>query len=157
MSAFHRHFQTEIAVGLTSLFILLGIVAASSPVPRSEAKPEDVNVLLISIDTIRPDRLSCYSSKYLQTPHIDALAAKGVLFERAFAHNPMTLPSHVNIMTGTTPLYHGVHENSKSILAPDFLILPCFSSMIPENQADGWDQNQEARPLQEFYRYEHWK
>jgi len=89
----------------------------------SKEKPEDLNLLLISIDTIRPDRLSCYGSKYLETPHIDALAKRGMLFERAFAHNPMTLPSHVNILTGLTPPYHGVHENSKSILAGDFLTL----------------------------------
>jgi arylsulfatase A-like enzyme/Flp pilus assembly protein TadD len=108
---------------LASLLILLGTLAAPSLPPAAEIKQEDLNVLLISIDTIRPDRLSCYSPKHLQTPHIDALAAKGVLFERAFAHNPMTLPSHVNMLTGTTPLYHGVHENSKSILAQDFLTL----------------------------------
>jgi arylsulfatase A-like enzyme/tetratricopeptide (TPR) repeat protein len=108
---------------LAFLFILLGIIAASDFTRAALPKQEDLNVLLITIDTIRPDRLSCYSPRYLQTPHIDALAAKGVLFERAFAHNPMTLPSHVNILTGTTPLYHGVHENSKSILAQDFMTL----------------------------------
>ena len=105
------------------LLILLGTIVASGLPLGPERAQEDVNVLLISIDTIRPDRLSCYSPKHVQTPRIDALAAKGVLFERAFAHNPMTLPSHVNILTGTTPLYHGVHENSKSILTPDFLTL----------------------------------
>jgi arylsulfatase A-like enzyme/tetratricopeptide (TPR) repeat protein len=98
-------------------------MAASSLVPGAAKEQEDMNVLLISIDTIRPDRLSCYSPKYLQTPHIDALAARGMLFERAFAHNPMTLPSHVNILTGATPPYHGVHENSRAILAPGFLTL----------------------------------
>ena len=108
---------------LVFLFILLGTLAAPSLALGLGTKHEDLNVLLISIDTIRPDRLSCYSSKHLQTPHIDALAAKGVLFERAFAHNPMTLPSHVNMLTGTTPPYHGVHENSRSILTPDFFTL----------------------------------
>ena len=123
MLALQRNRQTDKAVVLASLFILLGTIAASGLTLGAETKQEDVNVLLISIDTIRPDRLSCYSPKHLQTPHIDTLAAKGVLFERAFAHNPMTLPSHVNILTGATPLYHGVHENSKSILAKDFFTL----------------------------------
>jgi arylsulfatase A-like enzyme/Tfp pilus assembly protein PilF len=86
-----------------------------------EEKKGRLNVLLISLDTIRPDRISCYSPKYLKTPHVDALAAKGVLFERAIAHNPLTLPSHVNMLVGTTPLHHGVHENTKFILAEDFL------------------------------------
>jgi tetratricopeptide (TPR) repeat protein len=51
------------------------------------------------------------------------LASKGILFERAFAHNPTTLPSHANILLGTTPLYHGVHDNSKFKVADDFLTL----------------------------------
>jgi len=83
----------------------------------------DLNILLVTIDTLRPDRLSCYGSPFLQTPRIDGLAAKGVLFERAFAHNPETLPSHVNILLGLTPLAHGVSENSKSVLAPEFQTL----------------------------------
>jgi len=78
------------------------------------------NVLLITIDTLRPDRLSCYGSKHVQTPHIDKLAARGVLFERAFAHDPMTLPSHTNILLGKTSLAHGVCENSKSIVPERF-------------------------------------
>jgi len=108
---------------LSSLFILLGIIIAPSLILGSEAKQEEVNVLLVSIDTIRPDRISCYSTKYLKTPHIDALAAKGMVFDRAFAHTPITLPSHVNILLGITPLSHGVHDNSKFKVKEDFLTL----------------------------------
>ncbi len=108
---------------LILLFFLIGAISVNPALLDSDSNQEDLNVLLISIDTIRPDRLSCYSPKYLKTPHIDALAAKGALFERAIAHNPSTLPSHVNILVGTTPLHHGVHENSKFILTEDFLTL----------------------------------
>lgn len=87
---------------------------------------KSINLLLITIDTIRPDRLSCYSQKYLRTPHIERLARRGLVFERAFAHNPLTLPSHVNIFLGTTPLYHGVSENARCVLADDFLTLAEF-------------------------------
>ncbi len=80
----------------------------------------DLNLLLITVDTLRPDRLSCYSPDHLRTPQIDALAEKGVLFERAFAHDPMTLPSHTNILLGMTSLAHGVSENSKSVVSGDF-------------------------------------
>ncbi len=83
----------------------------------------DLNLLLVTIDTLRPDRLSCYSPEHARTPQIDGLAAKGVLFERAFAHDPETLPSHTNILLGMTPLAHGVSENSKSIVAKEFLTL----------------------------------
>lgn len=108
---------------LSYLFIFTGLIFANCFNLDSSPKQKGLNLLLISIDTIRPDRISCYSPKYLQTPHIDALAAKGVLFERAIAHNPLTLPSHVNILVGTTPLHHSVHENSMSILAEDFFTL----------------------------------
>ena len=97
---------------------LLGLLACAAG-----AGGADLNVLLVTIDTLRPDRLSCYSPKYLQTPRIDGLTAKGVLFERAFAHDPETLPSHTNILLGMTSLAHGVSENSKSIVAPEFLTL----------------------------------
>jgi len=83
----------------------------------------DTNLLLITIDTLRPDRLSCYGSKYVQTPRMDALAARGVLFERAFAHDPITLPSHTNILLGLTSLVHGVNENVKSVVSKEFVTL----------------------------------
>ena len=81
------------------------------------------NLLLVTIDTLRPDRLSCYGSPYVKTPNLDAVAARGALFTRAFAHNPMTLPSHVNILLGLTTLYHGVHENANSRVRPELLTL----------------------------------
>jgi arylsulfatase A-like enzyme/Flp pilus assembly protein TadD len=59
----------------------------------------------------------------LKTPNIDSLADKGVLFLKAFAHTPTTLPSHANILLGTTPLYHGVHDNSSFIVREEFLTL----------------------------------
>ncbi len=89
-------------------------LAAGLFLVSTAAMASDLNVLLITIDTLRADRLSCYAPGHAQTPTIDALAAKGALFERAFAHNPTTLPSHANILSGMTPLFHGVSENSKS-------------------------------------------
>ncbi|MGB2765445.1 MAG: sulfatase-like hydrolase/transferase [Candidatus Aminicenantaceae bacterium] len=81
------------------------------------------NVLLITIDTLRADRLSCYSRKYLKTPNIDSLAEKGILFTKTFAHTSTTLPSHTNILLGTLPIYHGVHDNSTFIVKEKFLTL----------------------------------
>ncbi len=78
------------------------------------------NLLLITIDTLRADRLSCYSKEHLTTPNIDSLASRGVLFTRAFAHTSTTLPSHANILLGTTPLSHGVHDNSNFIVREEF-------------------------------------
>ena len=80
------------------------------------ARPADLNVLLVTIDTLRPDRLSCYSREHLETPRVDGLAARGVLFERAFAHAPLTLPSHASILLGTTPLVHGADDNGMRVI-----------------------------------------
>jgi arylsulfatase A-like enzyme/Flp pilus assembly protein TadD len=82
--------------------------------------------MLITIDTLRYDRVGCYSQKYLKTPQIDKVASKSFVFVNAFAHNPLTLPSHVNILTGTTPLYHGIGDNSGFKLDDRFLTISEF-------------------------------
>lgn len=99
--------------------IFLGLTSLSG----SAAKKPSMNFLLVTIDTLRPDRLSCYNQDFAKTPNIDKLATEGVLFTQAFAHTPTTLPSHVNILLGTTPLYHGVHDNANFIVADEFLSL----------------------------------
>lgn len=113
-------------IGIWAISNIVFIVAFLFLTPcafiRADSKA-DVNVLLISIDTIRPDRLSCYSKKHLETPAIDSLARRGALFERAFAHVPLTLPSHANMLLGVTPLFHGIHENKFGVVADDFLTL----------------------------------
>jgi len=95
-----------------TLGLLLG-----RPVLAAPARP---NLLLITIDTMRPDRLGCYGSRVAKTPAIDRLAASGAVFGRAFAHTPLTLPSHTSILLGTTPLQHGVHDNG-NFKVPDSL------------------------------------
>ena len=69
------------------------------------------NVLLISIDTCRADRLSCYGYPSKSTPNIDAVAAEATLFRNAYTPVPMTLPAHCSMLAGTIPPYHGVHDN----------------------------------------------
>ena len=94
----------------------------STNLANSKMKKENrLNVLLITIDTLRSDRLSCYSDEHLNTPNIDSLAERGILFTKAFAHTSTTLPSHANILFGTTPLHHGVHDNSNFIIREKFL------------------------------------
>jgi len=78
---------------------------------------------LITVDTLRADRVGFYSSRHVRTPQIDGLAARGVVFTRAFSHCTTTLPAHANILLGTTPLYHGVHDNANFVVADGFLTL----------------------------------
>jgi arylsulfatase A-like enzyme/tetratricopeptide (TPR) repeat protein len=71
------------------------------------------NVLLVTFDTTRYDRLGCTGDPEARTPTVDALAARGLLFERAYASVGLTLPSHTTMMTGLEPLSHGVHNNGR--------------------------------------------
>jgi arylsulfatase A-like enzyme/Tfp pilus assembly protein PilF len=88
--------------------------AGDAPRPRliiDVVAPEDLNIVLITLDTMRSDRLSCYGSDRVDTPNIDAFAREGVTFTNAASTVPFTLPAHTSIMTGTYPPYHGVREN----------------------------------------------
>src|SRR4029079_15061803 len=76
------------------------------------------DVLLVTIDTLRADRLGCYGHGAAATPVLDALAARGVRFSTAVAHAPLTGPSHASILTGRTPVGHGFRNNSGFVLAP---------------------------------------
>jgi arylsulfatase A-like enzyme/Tfp pilus assembly protein PilF len=78
--------------------------------PRGLA-PSDLNVLFITLDTTRADKLGCYGEKAVATPSLDRLASEGVLFERAIAAVPLTLPAHSTIFTGQPPPAHGVRDN----------------------------------------------
>src|SRR5688572_13694545 len=78
--------------------------------PRPASPP--LNVLLITIDTLRADALGAYGNPRAATPVIDRLAQGGLRFDNARAHNVVTLPSHANILTGRLPIDHGVRDNS---------------------------------------------
>ncbi len=83
-------------------------------------------MLLITVDTLRYDRVGCLDSRHVKTPNMDSLAARSLVFTRAFAHNPVTLPSHANILTGATPLYHGISDNTGFKLDKKFLTMPQY-------------------------------
>jgi arylsulfatase A-like enzyme/Flp pilus assembly protein TadD len=68
-------------------------------------------VVLVSIDTLRADHLPAYGHAGVSTPEIDALRRDGILFENAYAHCPLTLPSHASVLTGRLPPEHGVRDN----------------------------------------------
>ena len=78
---------------------------------RKTPAPGDLNVVVITLDTTRADRLGCYGFGGVETPNIDGLAADGVLFEHATATVPLTFPSHSSIFTGLIPPHHGVRDN----------------------------------------------
>ena len=86
-------------------------------------------VVLISIDTLRADRLPLYGYSRGRTPVLDAFAKDAVLFERAYAHAPQTLPSHASMFTGQLPFDHGVRDNLGFTLAAD---KPTLSALMTQ-------------------------
>src|SRR4030095_13767719 len=74
------------------------------------------NVLLVTLDTTRADRIGCYGRAGAATPTLDGLAARGLRFAHAVSTAPVTLPSHATIMTGLVPPNHGVRINAEDRL-----------------------------------------
>jgi len=92
------------------LVVLVFFLVVSCGEPREE-KLLDVNVVLITLDTLRADFVGAYNQGKADTPAIDAVAAEGVLFERCIAQTPLTLPSHTSLLSGTYPLHHQIRDN----------------------------------------------
>jgi choline-sulfatase len=95
---------------------LLGAQCRRAEAPATPTGAPPPNVLLVTIDTLRADRLGSYGHAGAATPVLDALAARGVRFATAIAHVPLTGPSHASILTGVTPLGHGVRDNGGYVL-----------------------------------------
>lgn len=100
---------------LVALPVALALLAPSTGCRRpggdGAVKTPGAPVVLISIDTLRSDRLPFYGYGKVETPALSALRADGTLFERAYTAVPLTLPAHVTLMTGLLPDRHGVHDN----------------------------------------------
>lgn len=99
---------------------LLAVLVAASACARSEGpvSSRPASVLLVSVDTLRADRLGSSGDAAARTPVMDRLAREGVLFERAYTPVPLTLPAHVSLMTGLLPPAHGVRGNGAFALGP---------------------------------------
>jgi arylsulfatase A-like enzyme/predicted Zn-dependent protease len=115
------------------LFLALAVTGATlatwscggAPPPRPGAP-----IVLISIDTLRADRLPAYGYARGETPAIDALAADGVVVERAYSTYPLTLPAHATMLSGLLPPNHGVRDNSGFRF--DAAAHPCFPKTLAE-------------------------
>ncbi len=96
-----------------ALLLVLAACRASPPRPAAPAAGSlrGWNLLLVTIDTLRADRVGAYGSTLGATPTLDRLAREGVRFADAYAHAPLTLPSHATLMTGAYPFHNGVRDN----------------------------------------------
>ena len=100
---------------------LAGVFAAPTLLAcQREAPLPPPNLILVTLDTTRADRLGCYGYEPALTPVIDSLATAGTVFEWAICTTPVTLPSHATILTGISPLRHGVRDNGIFKLGDEF-------------------------------------
>jgi choline-sulfatase len=105
---------------LGTAVMLAGFIACRHPpAPASVAR----HVVVVTIDTLRADRLGCYGARDVATPRLDRVAAAGALAVEASAHVPLTRPSHVSIFTGLLPTQHGIRDNVSPALVPQVPLL----------------------------------
>src|SRR5712692_6454580 len=116
--------RTSLAIGV-AVVVLAAFAAWLRLVPRAVTsvngvdlgrlpagvRTRDLNLLLITLDTTRADRIHAYGFDGIETPNLDRLAREGVLFEQAVAPAPLTLPAHSSIFTGKFPPAHGGRDN----------------------------------------------
>jgi arylsulfatase A-like enzyme/tetratricopeptide (TPR) repeat protein len=107
----------SLPTGIVAVTVVITASGCRAGASRSSS-PDRPNVLLVTIDTLRADHVGCYGDKQASTPAIDELAARGVRFETAVAHAPLTGPSHASILTGQIPPAHGFRNNSGFTLSP---------------------------------------
>lgn len=97
---------------MKALAIALAMLAVACGRAERAAEAAPADIILVTIDTLRADALGFAGQSKVETPFLDQLARESVVFTNAHAHNVITLPSHVNILTGLYPYQHGVRDNA---------------------------------------------
>ena len=92
-----------------------------------------LNLVVVTVDTLRPDHLHCYGYSKIETPAIDSIAQGGVLFENAVTQTPLTSPSHASIFTGLNPPTHHVRDTG------GFVLQSSSTTLAAILQQQGWD------------------
>jgi len=121
--------QLKAVAAAMMLSASIGGCAPSTPSvpPMASRRLAGSNVLLVTIDTLRRDRVGAYGNAAGLTPVLDGLAADGLRYAHAFSHAPMTLPAHTSILTGQLPVRHGVRNNGTYRLADE---VPTLSTVL---------------------------
>jgi len=118
---------------LSSWLCLAALVTLGGCRSGKPPAAQRINLLLVTIDTLRADRLGCYGYSKIETPNLDRIARQGVLFENAVAPAPLTAPSHACMMTGLYPTAHKVRNTGGFVLSPSE---PTLAKLL---QDQGWD------------------
>lgn len=128
----HRVSVTPKAL-LCCLCALSAVVSCQRPREPAPQSLRPFNIVVITIDTLRPDHLHCYGYGKIETPTLDRLAQNGVLFENGVTQTPLTPPSHASMFTGLNPPSHKVRNTGGFVLSPS---TPTLASLL---QSKGWD------------------
>jgi arylsulfatase A-like enzyme len=110
-----RRYGWPVLGALAALLLLPGLALADAPPAQ--------NLLIITLDTTRADRLSAYGSDHASVPGMDRLFQEGARFDSAYTVSPVTLASHVSLFTGLYPRAHGVRNNATFRLGSDAVTL----------------------------------
>ncbi len=119
-------------VGLIAAAVWLTTVVAVCQKGK-RIKAEGMNLLVITLDTMRVDRLGVYGYEKAKTPNLDNLTSKGIMFENCYSPVPLTLPAHCSIFTGRYPLGHRVRDNGTFFLNENETTL---AEMLKDNGYD---------------------
>ncbi len=107
---------------------LLLVAVASLSLVACDGRPASKNLVLITIDTLRTDRLGCYGGPNATSPNIDRLAAEGTLFEDAYTPRGLTLPAMTSFFTSRYPIEHGVLTNQSPVQDDEVMLAEVLES-----------------------------
>jgi arylsulfatase A-like enzyme/Tfp pilus assembly protein PilF len=116
-----RRARASVRVGLAAaLLVALASACEKGPAPAAPSTPAGPrHLVIVTIDTLRADRLGAYGNTTIPTPHFDRLAREGVRAEDATTHAPITRPAHASLFTARYPAEHGIRDNISVPLAQD--------------------------------------
>lgn len=130
-----RAVPTRVPVAISLLLLTTSFLTAALRSLSEGPRSKQPSVLLVTIDTLRADRLGCYGWKPARSETIDALAESGIRFTDAHAPSALTCPSHVSILTGMDPFEHGAISNVGTPISPSVESLADYLSSTHETAA----------------------
>jgi len=121
-------------LGRIGALVVAAALASPTPGAERDARPPDGrrSVVVVTVDTLRADRVGCYGAAGATTPTLDRLAREGVRFERVTSPAPLTVPAHASLFTGRVPRRHGARDNARFVLPSG---VPTLAERLA---ADGW-------------------
>ncbi len=116
-----RVFRYGLYLFIVAVSVSMGLIFLTRS--KRGFRTENMNLLVVTIDTCRADRIGAYGCQAAQTPSLDGLARRGILFEKCYSSVPLTLPSHCSLFTGRYPVGHLVRNNGTYYLNPSQITL----------------------------------